>query len=63
MEIYINVNIHGLKYLLSSVTPGRAMKAVNHLGSDKLRENPAFKVMNLENKVSVVAKLSSPNGG
>lgn len=55
MEIYINVKIHELEYLLSSVTPGRAMKVVNHLGSDKLRENPAFKVLNLENKVSVVS--------
>lgn len=60
MEIYININIHELKYLLSSVTPGRAMKAINHLGSDKLRENPAFKVMNLENKVSVVSQAEQP---
>lgn len=63
MEVYINVNIHMLKYLLSSVTPGRAVKAVNHLSCDKLREDPAFKVMNLENEVSVYVRMNSPNSG
>lgn len=59
MKICINVNIHVLKYLLSSVTPGRIMKVVNHLDSDKEREDPAFKVVNVENKDSSAARMSS----